>query len=104
MALDATQLAQLAALRDEDLASQPALAGAHHVLGEDAWDILADIVTDECGAADITPETTLSELDVDDLVLYTIVTRFERDAHVAILDADADAALTVGDLFRAAQP
>lgn len=103
MALDPAQLALLASLSDDTLADDsPIEQGSQgDADAQRRWEVLRDVTSDVCDveAETLTPHARLvDDLDMDDLIRYTVITRCERELHVHARDRDVDAAETLGDL------
>lgn len=103
-------LAQLVDPAPDGDAVSPAQASSIDVMGESATveerarEAAMEAVLDESGIdpADARAELTLRrDLDMDDVALYAVVARVEREAKVTLTDAQIDQWETLGDLLGA---
>ena len=103
-------LAQLVDPAPDGDAVSPAQASSIDAMGESATaeerarEAAMEAVLDESGIdpADARAELTLRrDLDMDDVALYTVVARVEREAKVTLTDAQIDQWETLGDLLGA---
>ena len=103
-------LAQLVDPAPDGDAVSPAQASSIDVMGESATaeerarEAAMEAVLDESGIdpADARAELTLRrDLDMDDVALYAVVARVEREAKVGFSDAQIEGWQTLGDLLGA---
>lgn len=103
-------LAQLVDLAPDGDAVSPAQASSIDAMGESATaeerarEAAMEAVLDESGIdpADARAELTLRrDLDMDDVALYAVVARVEREAKVGFSDAQIEGWQTLGDLLGA---
>ncbi|MBD3688968.1 hypothetical protein H8R18_05360 [Nanchangia anserum] len=104
MALDPEQLAKLAALTDSQMSEAGSGESAREVDDAPAWEALCEAVTEHCTSS--TGELTRSlrlveDLDMDTLLRYCVITACEHRLKTRAIDADVDAAVTLGDLADA---
>lgn len=86
-------------------ASSADVAGGGATPEQRAREVAMDAVLDEVelDPGDARAELTLrGDLDMDDVSLYAVVARIEREARVQLTDAQVDAWETLGDLLDAA--
>ena len=103
-------LAQLVDPAPDGDAVSPAQASSIDVMGESATaeerarEAAMEAVLDESGIdpADARAELTLRrDLDMDDVSLFAVVARVEREAKVQLPDAQVEAWVSLGDLLDA---
>lgn len=103
MSLDADTLAQLAALAGDTTADKPTPQADEDDSPSVADRVLATVRA-AVGRDDVTPQMTLEDqLDMDKLMLWSVITTIEDDEKITFLDQDVNACQTVSDVIDMTQ-